>query len=551
VEARRKEIRIPSDEREIEKVADVFVEQLAAWGVRFVYGIPGGSILAFAEAIEHSDKVDLILVRHESTAAFMASAYGKLTGKLGVCFAITGAGSTNLITGMADATYDQSPVLAITGQVRQEAVGTNAFQEIDQYGVFSAVTVYNEMLQSPEQLREVLVRAMRQALLRRGVAHISIPRDLQSEGYIGAPKQIDDLVPGPGPAPADGIARAAEQIRAAGRPVILAGKAAWEARDEVSELSRVLHAPIATTPPAKGLVDEHGEHSLGVLGRLGLTCSTDVFREADIALLVGADIVEQRLVPKVPTIQINPNPLDFAEDLPISTALEGDIALTVRELIGYLPDIGATDWEKRAAEVRAECISALDPEVRSYLGRVHPRAVAEALSDVVAADAVIGVDIGDVTYWYMQYFKATRQRTLISSHLASMGFALPAALAAQLEYPDRQCIAICGDGGFAMSMADFTTAVKYDLPITVVVFNNNAYLRVTGEALEAGLPARVHSLVNPDFAEYATGCGGLGIRVEEVDDLHDGLSEALSSDRPALVEILTDPAVIAVPTLHS
>jgi len=532
-------------------VADVFVDQLVAWGVRFVYGIPGGSILAFAEAVERSDKLQHILVRQESTAAFMASAYGKLTGRLGVCYAITGAGATNLITGLADAAWDHSPVLAVTGQVRHDVVGTDAFQEIDQYELFSSLTVYNEMLQSAEQTPELLMRAMRTALVRRGVAHIGLPRDLQSQECSAAVRPMGDLVPQSGPAPPDAIRRAAEVITKASRPVILAGRDAWDACDELAQLSHLIHAPVATTPAAKGVYDENDLHALGVLGRQGLPCSIEVFRQADLAILIGADIAEQGLIPDVPTVQIIPNALGLAEDLPIAASLEGDIALTLREMMERIQQTDRGDWDMRAEIQRAQCYVRSQDAVRSAAGRVHPREVIEALGKVLADDAVVAVDTGDVTYWYMQYFRAARQRTLMSAHLASMGIALPGALAAQLEYPDRQCLAICGDGGLGMAMADFTTAVKYQLPITVLLLNNNAYLRVTGEALEADLPPMVHSLVNPDFAGFAIGCGGYGIRVTHSGDLEDALRDALTSERPSLVEVLTDPEVLATPTLQT
>ncbi len=530
-------------------VADAFVDQLAAWGVRFIYGIPGGSILAFAEAVAESDKIKLILVRQESTASFMASAYGKLTGKLGVCFAITGAGATNLITGLADAAWDRSPVLAVTGQVRHDIVGTDAFQEIDQYELFSSLTVYNEMLQSAEQTPEVLLRAMRSALVRRGVAHIGLPRDLQSQECRTAARSVDELIPQLGPAPPDAIHRATEAIGRASKPVILAGRDAWTAREELARLSHLIGAPVATTPAAKGVYDEHDPHALGVLGRQGLPCSAEIFGQADIALLLGADIAEQRLIPDVPTIQITPNPLGLAEDLRIVVSLEGDIALTLQAMMAHIPQADRPDWVRVAEMQRAACHVHFADVVASSTGCVHPRDAIVALQKVLADDAIVAVDTGDITYWYMQYFRARQQHTLMSAHLASMGIALPGALAAQLEYPQRQCLAICGDGGFGMMMADFTTAVKYDLPITVLVLNNSAYLRVTSEALEADLPPTVHTLVNPDFAAFAECCGGYGLRVTESGDLEQALRDALTSDRPSLVEVVTDPNVLAVPML--
>jgi pyruvate oxidase len=527
----------------LQNVADVFAEQLSAWGVRFVYGIPGGSVLPVVDAIRRRDDIRFILVRHESTAAYMASAYAKLTGRLGVCTAISGAGAANLITGLADAAWDRAPVLAITGQVSQDLIGSGVFQEIDQYGLFASLAVYNEVLQDPAQVTEVLPAAMKAALVRRGVAHIGIPVNLQREGYCNDIILPGNIIPQPGPARADQIEKAAEIIGRSSRPVILAGSGAT--RQELALLSDRLSAPVATTPSAKGLFNERSPLSLGVLGRLGFRCSIEAFAAADLAILIGADITEQRLIPHIPAIQIISDPLDVANDLHTEAVLAGDIRLTIQALIDLLPAREPQDAPTSFSTCRSE--SGL--RITDYGLRIHPRSAIDALAQHASEDAVISIDIGDVTYWYMQFFPAVRQHTLISSHLAAMAFAFPAALAAQLEYPHRQVISICGDGGFAMNMADFTTAVKYELPVTVLLLNNNSYGRVVGEEREAGLPEYATDLLNPDFAAYATSCGGLGIRVQREEDLDDAIRTALESDLPALVEVLTDPSIHPTPTL--
>jgi pyruvate oxidase len=538
----------PAADERAQNVADMIVEQLAAWGVRFVYGIPGGSILPVVDALRRSQDIRYVTVRHESTAAFMASAYGKLTGKLGVCSAIAGAGATNLITGLADAAWDRAPVLAITGQVEQELIGSGVFQEIDQYGLFASLAVYNETLQEPSQVVKAIPEAMRASLIRRGVSHIGIPVNLQREAFVGAVTSMENMIPPPGGPNPEMLTRAVEAIRQSNRPIILAGMEALQARDEIAELSDRLSAPVATTPSAKGLFDEHNPRALGVLGRLGLSCSVEVFEHADLAILIGADITEQRLVPKIPTVQIVTDPLEVADNLQMVAALYGDAKLCTTELLGQIAVRESDSWGGESENVYIGCISLYEREGDSD-GRVHPRKIVDALVPMVAADAVIAVDIGDVTYWYTQFFPSTRQRTLISAHLASMGFALPAAMAAQLEYPERQVLCLAGDGGFAMNMADFTTAVMYNLPVKIVLFNNGCYGRVVGEQREAGVCEFAIELVNPDFAAFARSCGGGGIRVEREEDLGDALSYALKSDRPFLVEVMTERNVHPIPTL--
>lgn len=541
----------PVEEKRVQNVADVFVEQLAAWGVRFVYGIPGGSILPVVDALRRSQEIRFIVVRHESTAAFMASAYGKLTGKIGVCTAIAGAGATNLVTGLADAAWDRAPVLAVTGQVEQELIGSGVFQEIDQYGLFSSLAVYSEVLQEPAQVVKVLPEAMRASLVRRGVSHIGIPVNLQREAYVGSVVRPEFVIPPPGGPNPVMLTRAVDAIRNSERPVILAGIDALSSREEIAILSDKLAAPVATTPSAKGLFDEHNPRALGVLGRLGLSCSIEVFEQADLAILVGADITEQRLVPRIPTVQIVPDPLEIADGLHVHAALAGDVKLCTIELIKRIPSRETNQWDQQSENTYTGCINEFEAAEPSR-GKVHPRKIVQHLTGLVDDDAVVAVGIGDVTYWYMQFFPATRQRTLISAHLASMGFALPAAMAAKLEYPERQVICIAGDGGFAMNMADFTTAVLYKLPVKVILFNNGCYGRVIGEQREAGVCEFAIELVNPDFAAFARSCGGGGIRVEHEDELGDALQYALKSDCPFLVEVMTDRAVHPVPNLpHS
>lgn len=533
----------------LQSVADIFAEHLAAWGVRYVYGIPGGSILPLVDAIRRSDSIRFILVRHEATAAFMASAYAKLTGKLGVCAAISGAGATNLVTGLSDAAWDRAPVLAITGQVGQELIGSGVFQEIDQYGLFASLATYHQVLQDPEQVATVLTAAMESALVNRSVSHIGIPVNLQRESYCGPVRGKGSLIPPLGEPHPSAQKAAAEAIIHSARPVILAGRDAWSARDEVRVLSEKLSAPVATTPSAKGLFDEHSPIALGVLGRLGLKCTRDVFERADLAILIGADVSEQKLLPCVPTVQVTMDSSEVADQLAVAAVLLGDIRLSTRALIESVPWQDRDEWQRSAAHEYFTCLQGVAEEIPPPGAYIRPQAVIGALAQIASEDAVIAVDIGDVTYWYMQYFPATRQRTLISSHLASMGFAFPASLAAKLEYPDRQSICITGDGGFAMSMADFTTAVQCGLPMVTILFNNNAYGRVTGEQRDMGLPEYEIELVNPDFAAFARSCGGFGIRIEREEDILGGLRLAFDSGLPSIVEVLTDRSIHATPTL--
>ncbi|MHB0997909.1 MAG: thiamine pyrophosphate-binding protein [Armatimonadota bacterium] len=530
-------------------VADYIVNKLADSGVEYVYGIPGGSILPVVYAIMRSDNVNFITVRHEATAAFMASAYAKLTGKLGVCMSISGAGTTNMITGLSDAAWDKAPVLAITGQVEQELIGSGVFQEIDQYGLFSSLAYYNQILQKPEQVSEILPDAIRASLQRDGVSHIGIPVDLQMDSYCRQ-SECADITTVPLGCPLDEtLNNAADIINKSRKPIMLVGRYAAEAVNEIKSLSDILMAPVATTPSGKGIYDERRNRSIGVLGRLGLKCSMDIYRESDLAILIGADIVEQRLLPQVPTIQIVTNSLYTSSDSETMSLLAGDIQAILYRLSSMITHRESSDWDTWAMGMHSDCFEQSMVIAHSATEGIHPSFIMAELSDIVEEDAIVALDIGDVTYWYTQYFTAAKQTTLLSAHLASMGFALPASLAAKIAFPERQVLCIAGDGGFGMSMADFTTAVKYDLPIIVLLFNNNSYGRVTGEERDAGLPEYTFDLVNPDFVDFANSCGGFGVHLKHEKDIISVFKQAVDSHKPSLIEIPIDNKIHAMPTL--
>jgi pyruvate oxidase len=526
-------------------VADVIVEQLVEWGVEYVYGIPGETSLQIVDAIRRSDQIRFILVRHEEVAAFMASAVAKLTGGLGVCLSIAGPGATNLVTGLYDAKMDRAPVLALTGQVGLQFLGLGSFQEIDQHALFEAVADFNEVIDSPEQVTELLTLAMKRAIVQRGVAHLGIPTNVQTLPVLptvkAKPKEgrLPDLRLMPHQ---QLITAAANIIDAAERPVLFVGYGARGLRDSVLQLAEKLDAPIATTYKAKGVISEDHSLALGVMGNIGTDPAKRVVFGADLLVTFGCSYSENTAIPShIPQVQVDLEPIMIGRKFPVSVGLVGDAGLVVPALREKVTEKHAAGYLDQVRRLKKRWEQKKRQEITSDAPPVRGPQVMDALQEVIDRDAIIANDVGDNALWFARNFVATDQEILISGYVGSMGFGLPAALAAQLVYPDRQVVCTTGDGGFTMVMGDFATAVSNELPITVVMLDNAKLAMIEHEQDEAGVPHFATDLQRIDFASYADSCGGKGFTVERPQDLKGALKEALCLKIPTLVDIITDP----------
>jgi len=528
------------------QVADVIVEQLVEWGVQRVYGIPGETTLQIVDAIRRrSDKIRFILVRHEEVAAFMASAYAKLTGDLGVCLSIAGPGATNLVTGLYDAKMDRAPVLALTGQVGLQFLGLGSFQEIDQHALFEAVADFNEIIDSAEQVTELLTLAMKRALVLRNVSHLGIPANVQTlpvrPNVRTKPREgrLPDLRLMPHP---ELITSAANAIDAAERPVLIVGYGAREQRNTLLQLAEKIDAPVATTYKAKGVIPEDHPLALGVMGDIGTDPAKRMVFAADLLLTIGCSYSDNTAVPSyIPQIQIDLEPMMIGRKFPVRIGLVGDAAMVVPALLENVSDKHADGYLNLVGRIKKRWDQKKQQEIDSDTPPVRGPQIMATLQSVIDRDAIITNDVGDNTLWFARNFVATDQRILISGYVASMGFGLPAALAAQLAYPDKQVVCTTGDGGFTMVMGDFVTAVVNELPLTVVVLSNAKLAMIEHEQDEAGVPHFATDLHRIDFARYADSCGGAGFTVERPEDLNEALKSALSSQQPSLVDIVTDP----------
>ena len=545
---------VPSDDPTL---MDQMVDVMTEWGVDSVFGMVGHSNLGLADAFrkaEEDGRLRYFGIRHEGAAAFAASGYGKLTGRPAVCFGIAGPGATNLLTGLWDAKVDRAPILALTGQVQTQVLGPGAFQEIPLSEAFAAVAEWSQTVLVPQNATELMALALKHALVNRDVAHLIFPDEVQNLTGLEEPPEhprVGRISTTQIAAPPEELERALTLLRGAQRPVIIAGNGARPFRNEVAALAEQIDAPVITTFKAKGLIPDDHPLACGVVGRSGTPIASAVMTKADALLVLGASFSNHSGIAEwVPTIQVDFDRMMLGKFRPVEVPLWGEIGRTVAALRQALPMVDrpeirgdvALRWKRWRAEklIRAA--------TRDLQNRMHPAAVFEQLAKLVPTDAVLSVDVGNNTYSFGHYFECRGdQDVLMSGYLGSIGFAFPAALGAWAAVRDsgRKVVSISGDGGFGQYLAEFTTAVKYKMPITHILLNNNELGKISREQIGALRPVWQTDLVNPDFAEFARLCGGQGFRVEDPDDLEGAFAAALAvEDGPSLVEVVVSSRTV-------
>ena len=546
-------VALPPESAPERTVSNVLVDTMTAWGVDAVFGMVGHSNLGFADAMRQAEadgRLRYFGIRHEGAAAFAATAYGKLTGRLAGCFGIAGPGSTNLLTGLYDAKVDRAPVLAISGQVPSKSVGRGAFQDLDLEAAFADVAAFTQTVLAGADPAEIMTLACKTALIERNVAHLVLPDEVQvlpSDTPTGGPQGRTGsraITP-----PADVLAASVDKIAEAERPLIIVGAGARYEMDAVTALAEAIGAPVATTFKGKGLISDHHELGCGVLGRSGTPIASWFMNESDLIIVFGASFANHTgIADYKPIIQVDDDPMALGRFHPVEIPVQGNVAVTARAMQAALMDRvrACIDHRDEVAERweiwRAEKASRL-PDDRGQ--GLNAASLFDAMSRLVPHDAVICVDVGNNTYSFGRYFEAADHDVLMSGYLGSIGFAFPAALGAWAAVGDaRPIVSVSGDGGFGQYAMEFTTAVKYDMNITHVLMNNGQLGKISKEQRAAHFDVWQTSLVNPSFAEFATLTGGLGIRVESPDELDAALEQALRHDGPALVEVLTDAALL-------
>ena len=524
-------------------VSDILVEQMAEWGIRYVFGIPGTSSLGLVDAIRKNGKLEYIQVRHEQTAAFMASAYGKLTGHIAACLTVAGPGATNLATGLYDAKLDHSPVLALTGLVKRQLIGPGSFQEIDQHSFFEPICVFNKILMSEEQTTTLTTLAIKHALIEKGVSHISIPNDIQKLPCKADIMPMEGRIPNRSISPSSSLVRrAATVIDKAKRPVIISGFGALGQGEKLLGLARKISSPIVTTFRGKGVVDEDDELYVGSHGTIGSTAAAKLVRGSDLLIVIGSSFSDMTQIPAKKMIQIEIDPMMIAKSYPVEVGLWGNSSEVLPKLTGAVTEKRNKEYMAEITKLKREWTNLLMREADSSRVPIRPQYIIKVLNNKIASDAIISLDIGENGWWFgRNFWMKHTQKMVMSGYLASMGTGLPGAMAAQLAFPQRQVVCITGDGGFTMVMGDFLTIVKYGLPVKVFLFNNKQLGMIMQEQRVENYPNWQTDLYNCNFAEYARNCGGTGIKVTDPKELESAVEEALLSEDPTIVDIDTDP----------
>ncbi len=524
-------------------VAEVIVDELARRGVNLVFGVPGTSSLGIIDAVRKNPDVRFIQVRHEENAAMAASAYNKLTGRVAACVTIAGPGATNLATGLYDAKEDHASVISLNGQVEVQYTGPGGFQEIDQDAFFRPITVFNNTVHDRTKALKLVDAALRHAIVKRGVAQLSVPNNIQKETLDPAHCPREGPPPPTGIAPPESeIQRAVAAIERAERPVILAGWGARTAAESVTTLAERIDAPILTTFRAKGVIPEDHPWHLGILGTVGSGFARQQAESADLLLVFGVGFSAQTHIPEeIPMVQVDLDPIKLGRNS-ASVLLWGDCARVIPDLLGRLGERRDDALREEVARQKQTWAAQREKEADPAAVPIRPPSIMKVLSETLPDDAVISIDVGENGWWFgRNYVMKKGQAFVMSGYLATMGFGLPGAIAAKLAYPERPAVCITGDGGFGMAMAEFLTAVKYDLPIVVVVLNNHELGMILVEQKMEHYPNFGTELHNPDFAAYARACGGSGFRVERQADLAPAVREALSAGVPTVIDVETDP----------
>ncbi len=525
------------------RTGEVMTQQLINWGVDHIYGMPGDSINELIDDLrKRQDEIEFIQVRHEETGALSAAAYAKLTGKIGVTAAIAGPGAVHLLNGLYDAKADSAPVLAIVGQVHSEEVGTGAFQEINLERMFDDVAVFNRRAETEAQLPDLLDQAIKEAYAHKGVSVLIVPDDLF------AAKQKDEvrLTSGdyyrPEIFPVQTQLNEARQlIEKAEKPIILAGQGTRNAPNELIDFAEAIKAPIIMSLLAKGVIPDNHPYCLGQHGQIGTKPAYHAMKETDLLILVGTQFPYRDFLPDdVTAIQIDNKPENLGKYYPIDVGLAGDSKETLAALAKLVAPVEKRDYLEYYQEKMNDWRIAVQEEKRSTENPLHAPQVMYELEKHMEPGAIISGDVGNVTVWLTRFLHLVNQKFVLSGWLATMGSGLPGAIAAQKAYPDKQVIGVSGDGGFSMVMHDFVTAVKYDLPIKMIVLNNSKIGMIKYEQEQMGHLNYATNLGEVDFAKFAEACGGEGYRIESYEELSTKMKQAFVSEKPVLIDVVIE-----------
>jgi len=533
--------------------ADILLDTIHDWGVEVIFGLPGDGINGIMEALrQRQNEIRFVQVRHEESAAFMACAYAKYTGKLGVCLATSGPGGIHLLNGLYDAKLDGQPVLAITGHHYHDLIDTHAQQDVSLDRLFADVAVYNTRVMGASHVENIADLACRTALSYRGVAHINFPVDLQEQtggerSKRNIPAHTSHTRGRPARVPTDAdIMRAAEVLNAGKRVAILCGQGALHATSELEQTAEILGAPIVKALLGKAAVPDASPYTTGGIGLLGTRPSQEALENCDTLLLVGTSFPYIEFLPKpgeARGVQIDWDPARLGLRYPVEVGLVGDSRDTLAALLPFLERKQDRSFLEQAQAEMKKWWALVEESGTRKDRPMKPQVVAWELGRRIANDAIVSSDSGTIATWFARQMPARPgQMYSLSGTLASMANGLPYAIAAQIAYPERQCIAFVGDGGFSMLMAEFATAVKYRLPIKVFIIKNNTLGMIKWEQMVfLGNPEYGCELQPINFAAFAEACGAAGMTVEDPERCGETIDRALATNGPVIVEAVVDP----------
>ena len=534
------------------RIADELISKLVSAGVERVYGVVGDSLNPVTDAIRLNGKIQWIHVRHEEVGAYAAGAEAQLTGKLAACGGSCGPGNLHLINGLFDAHRSNAPVLAIASHIPSSEIGTGYFQETHPEILFKECSHYCELISNPKQFGRVLQSAMQNAVGLGGVGVIVLPGDVAGlemppDGARSVVKRRPSARPGE-----KELAELAELINSSKKIAFFCGIGCADAHDELIALADKLKAPIGHSYRGKSFVEYDNPYDVGMNGLLGFGAAYDAIHECDLLLLLGTDFPFDKFLPTNPKIvQVDIRAGHLGRRSKLDLGIWGDVRETIRALLPMVDAKADRSFLDAMTSKHKEAVRRLNVYV-NHIGThtpMHPEPVAAVLSEIAADDAIFTADTGMCNVWSGRYIRATKGRRLIGSFShGSMANALPQAIGAQLAFPGRQVISMSGDGGLAMLMGDLLTVTQYNLPIKILVFNNSALGMVKLEMEVAGFPDFQTDLKNPNFAKLAEAIGIMGVRIENPADLSSRLKRALQHSGPALIDVVTDPNAVSLPS---
>jgi pyruvate dehydrogenase (quinone) len=531
--------------------ADLLTETLLQAGVKRVYGVVGDSLNGFTDSLRRLKEIEWVHMRHEEGAAFAAGAEAHLTGELAVCAGSCGPGNLHLINGLFDCHRSGVPVLAIAAHIPSTEIGIDYFQATHPESLFKDCCHYVELVSDPRQLMQVLTRAIRVAVARRGVAVVVIPGDVALQPAASSvPRWLIPAKPTTAAAP-DQVQALAALLNGSERVTLFCGAGCAGAHEAVLNVARALSAPIVHTLRGKEHIEYDNPFDVGMTGLVGFASGYKALKSCDALLILGADFPYRQFFPEDARIaQIDLRPEALGNRCPLELGLLGEVGSTLTTLLPLLRKKADDGYLRRALEDYRKARADLDSLAESGPNSktIHPQYVTRLVSELAEEDAIFTCDVGTPIAWTARYLKVNGKRRIIGSfNHGSMANAMLHAIGAQSAFPKRQVVSLSGDGGFTMMMGEFVTLLQQDLPVKIILLNNGTLGFVELEMKAGGFPDSGCNLTNPNFAAMAEAMGIKGVRVEKPQDLKAGLTEILAHKGPALIDIVSARQELVMP----